>query len=55
MTRKRRAYLHIVTLPFVISAAIEFLPAWIYWPIALICGMAWFGACGILVEKEKNT
>lgn len=55
MTRKKSAYLHIVTLPFVISAAIEFLPAWIYLPIALICGMAWFVACGILVEKEKNS
>ena len=25
MTRKQRAYLHIITLPFVISAAVEFL------------------------------
>ncbi len=56
MTRKRSAYLHIVTIPFIISAAIEFLPAWLYWPIALICGMSWLGACAILAEKEeKNT
>jgi hypothetical protein len=53
MTRKVRAYLHIITLPFVISWAIEFLPAWLYWPIGLICGMAWMGACAILAEKEQ--
>ena len=53
MTRKRSAYLHIVALPFVISAAFEFLPAWVYWPIALIGGMGWFGACLILIEKEE--
>ena len=54
MTRKHRAYLHIITLPFVISAAVEFLPAWVYWPIALLGGMAWIGACAILNEKENT-
>jgi hypothetical protein len=52
MTRKTKAYLHIVTLPFVISGAFEFLPAWVYWPIALLGGIAWFGACVIVTEKE---
>ena len=37
MTRKQRAYLHIIILPFVISAAVEFLPAWLYWPIGYLC------------------
>lgn len=55
MTKKRKAYLHVITLPFIISGAFEFLPAWIYWPIALLCGMAWLGACAILAEKEENT
>jgi hypothetical protein len=54
MTRKQRAYLHIIILPFVISAAVEFLPAWLYWPIALIGGMAWLGAWVILMEKENK-
>ena len=54
MTRKRSAYLHIITLPFVISAAFEFLPAWLYWPIALIGGMAFWGACVLLIEKEDT-
>lgn len=40
MTKKLKAYLHIVTLPFIVSAAFEFLPAWLYWPIALIGGMS---------------
>jgi hypothetical protein len=53
MTRKQRAYLHIIILPFVVSAAFEFLPAWVYWPIALIGGMAWIGACGISIEKDN--
>jgi hypothetical protein len=54
MTKKQRAYLHIITLPFVISAAVEFLPAWVYWPIALLGGMAWLGACVNLAEMEKT-
>ena len=53
MTKKTRAYLHVITLPFVISASLEFLDAWLYWPISLICGMAWVGACIILTEIDK--
>jgi len=37
--------LWIFGLPFVISAAIEFLPAWVYLPIALLGAMQWIGAC----------
>jgi hypothetical protein len=54
MTRKQRAYLHIITLPFVISASFEFLPAWVYWPIALLGGVAWIGACAILAEVDHD-
>ena len=54
MTKQRKAFLHIITLPFVVSASVEFLPAWLNWPIALIGGMAWFGACVIFVEKENT-
>jgi len=53
MTIKRSAYLHIIFLPFVISASIEFLPDWLHFPIALIGGMAWFGACLIVAEKDQ--
>lgn len=54
MTKKREAYLNVMLVPFVISAAIEFLPAWIYWPIALLGAMVWLGACVQLVEKDKD-
>jgi hypothetical protein len=54
MKRKTRAYLYVITLPFVVSASWQFLEAWLYFPITLICGMAWLGACGILAEKEKE-
>jgi len=51
MNKKQRAYLHIFVMPFVISAAIEFLPAWLYLPISLLGGMMWLGACAILAES----
>jgi hypothetical protein len=51
MSKKNKMGLWIFGLPFVISAAIEFLPAWVYWPIALLGAMQWIGAC-ILLNKE---
>ena len=54
MIKKQIAYFHVITLPFAISAAVEFLPAWIYWPTSLLCAMAWLGACVILAEKEQQ-
>jgi hypothetical protein len=54
MTRKISAYLHIIILPFVVSASFEFLPAWLYWPICLLGGITWIGACMILLEKEDT-
>jgi hypothetical protein len=53
MTKKTKAYLHIITLPFIVSASFEFLPAWLYWPITLIGFMSWWGACVMLIEKEE--
>jgi hypothetical protein len=53
MTKQQRAYLHIIILPFVISASFEFLPAWLYWPLAVICGMSWLGACVVLAEGKS--
>jgi len=44
--------LWIFGLPFVISAAIEFLPAWVYWPIALLGAMQWLGACITIAELK---
>ncbi len=53
MTRKNKAALYVFILPFVISASVEFLPAWLYWPICILAGMSWFGSCLILGEKEQ--
>lgn len=52
MTRKNRAVLHVIFLPFAISASFEFLPAWLYWPILILGGMSWIGALLILAEKN---
>ena len=52
MTEKQRAYLHLIILPFVISAAFEFCPPWVYWPICLLGCIAWVGSCVILSEKD---
>lgn len=54
MTRKQNAFLHIIVLPFVVSAAFEFLSTWLFWPITLLSVMAWIGACGIVAEKETT-
>ena len=35
--------LYFLCLPFVVSAAIEFLPHWLSMPISVIAGMIWFG------------
>ena len=54
MSKKQTAYLQVITWPFAISAAVEFLPAWLYWPTSLLWAMAWIGACVILAEKEQK-
>jgi len=41
-TSRKTAIVFVV--PFIISAAIEFFPAWLYWPIAILGGMVWLGA-----------
>ena len=52
MNKKRRAHLYILFTPFVVAAAIEFLPFWLAWPVGLLGAMTWIGACIIVVEKE---
>ena len=51
MRTQTKLLLYVVILPFVISASVEFLPAWLYWPIAVIAGLVWFGA---LIELGKT-
>jgi len=52
MTKQKKSLLHIIILPFVVSASFEFLPAWLYWPLAIVCGMVWVGACLILADDK---
>lgn len=52
MTKKTKIGLHVIVLPFAISASIEFLPAWIYIPMSLLLGMAWLGSCAMLREEN---
>jgi hypothetical protein len=48
MTEQTKLVLYVVLLPFVISAAIEFLLPWVYWPIAILAGIVWLGSLGRL-------
>jgi hypothetical protein len=54
MSKRNRMVLWIFSLPFFISAAIEFLPAWVCWPIALLGAMQWLGACITLAELTRK-
>ena len=51
MTEQTKLVLYVVILPFVVSASVEFLPAWLYWPIAVIAGMVWLGSIVELGNK----
>lgn len=52
MNKKTKAYLHVVITPFVVAAAVEFLPFWLAWPSVLLGVMVWIGACIQMTEKE---
>lgn len=44
----------IILLPFVISAACEFLPRWVALPSILVGSMLWLGTCALIMDKEEN-
>ena len=52
MTKKSVPYLYIVILPFIVSAALEFLPKWVSLPITFLGVLFWAGACAMLLERE---
>ena len=54
MSKRNQMVLWIFGLPFFISAAIEFLPAWVSWPIAFLGAMQWLGAWVTLAELNKE-
>ena len=43
-----------LTLPFVASASIEFLPAWLSIPICVIAAMFWLGTCLMIKDHKKE-
>jgi len=53
MNKKLRLHLYILFTPFVVGAAIEFLPFWLAWPIAFLGAFGWLGSCAILAEALK--
>ena len=54
MSKKNQMGLWIYGLPFVISAALEFLPFWLSAPIMLLGTMQWLGACVTLVKLTEE-
>lgn len=43
----------IITAPFVVGAAMEFLPAWIAAPIVFVCGIFWICSAKFLREYKE--
>jgi len=54
MSKRNQMVLWIFGLPFVISAALEFLPFWLAAPIVLLGMMQWLGACITLAGLKKE-
>ena len=60
MKEGTRLMLLFVSMPFVVSASIEFLPQWLSWPIGVIATMFWVGTLreiqdyNIKTDKEKD-
>lgn len=54
MSSKLKVMLYILFTPFVVSAAIEFLPGWLSWPTTILGVMVWFGALGLLSEIKHD-
>lgn len=44
----------IILLPFVISAACEFLPRWVALPSILVGSMLWLGTCALIMDAKEN-
>jgi ABC-type microcin C transport system permease subunit YejE len=54
MSKRNQMVLWVFGLPFVISAAIEFLPFWLAAPIAFLGAVQWLGACIALAELIRK-
>jgi hypothetical protein len=54
MNKKLRLHLYILFTPFVVGAAIEFLPPWLAWPIVFLGVVTWLGSCLMYGEEDKK-
>ena len=60
MKKGTQLLLMFFSLPFVVSASIEFLPQWLSWPIGVIATMFWVGTLreiqdyNLKTDKEKD-
>ena len=54
MNTRNLMLLWVFSLPFVISASIEFLPFWLAAPIVLLGVMQWCGACITLARLNEE-
>jgi len=54
MKKSTDLMLKFLTLPFVVSASMEFLPEWLAIPIAVISGMFWLGVLVQIGEYKKE-
>jgi hypothetical protein len=54
MKEKTKLTIQVMVIPFVIGAALEFLPRWLSWPATLLGGMLWVGSCIMLAEKKDE-
>ena len=55
MKKSTQFGLYFFCLPFVISAAIEFLPQWLSIPTSVIAGMIWFGTIIEIGKYDAKT
>ena len=54
MTEKNQTVAYIMITPFVVSAAVEFLPRWLSAPIGMLGFMLWLGALFMLLDKKDD-
>ena len=54
MKKSTQLGLMFFSLPFVMSASIEFLPQWLSWPIGVIAAMFWVGTIVEIQNYDKT-
>lgn len=54
MKKSTELLLIFFSMPFVVSASIEFLPQWLSWPIGVIATMFWVGTIVEIQNYDKT-